>query len=52
MVDEVLYAAISPEEAIVGHDGDCRHADKSLRAVAPGRDTGAAESLAKALSKG
>ena len=49
LVDEALYAAASPEEAIVGI---CRHADKSTRSETPQGGTGAAESIRKAMAKG
>jgi hypothetical protein len=42
LIDEALYAASSPEEAIVGI---CRQGGT-------GRDTGVAESIRKALNKG
>jgi hypothetical protein len=48
LIDEALYAATSPEGAIV----NCRHAEKSRRAARGGGGTGAARSLRKALEKG
>jgi hypothetical protein len=48
LVDEALYAAESPEEAIVGV---CRHADKRTRSETLRGDTGTAESLRKALNR-
>ena len=49
LVDEALLAAETPEEAIVSI---CRHADKHPRQEVAGRDTGAAESIRRALNRG
>ena len=49
LIDEALYAATNAKDAIVG---ECQHDDKSARLAAPGGDTGAAESIRKAMTKG
>ncbi len=52
LIDEALYAAASPEEAIVSNASECRHADKSPRVAGTSKGTGAAQSLSRVLNKG